>query len=340
VTFLSIVRRGLHGIRLEEPASVSRDEPAPLPATRIANGWLAGADNAAWGMSILIRAALVAVLLAPAPTLAQPATAARCRDLIASAPLLQDGAATAEAAGGGGCRFTNVTFGFLSRFGYQVASLVERGIPFGPLTAPNGPVSIRIEARGIVLVLHGGQPKLDWLNRQQQVPFDVVLDGSYDPAKGLAVLNELSLEGRAVGRAMLGGEVGDVNAADVPGRAGLRTLELHLDSRRFIVAFLLASLLPFLPDDDPGGAVERIKAQVIAALHVQLPTGGASAATVNAVASFIADFPHPQHVFDLTVTATPLVTVGALEQAVSDLAAAARLMRTLTVTASYAGDPR
>ncbi len=130
-----------------------------------------------------------------------------------------------------------------------------------------------------------------------------------------------------------------VDSAD-PASAGLQSLALTVDSRRFLVAFVLPSLLSFLPDDDPSGAVDRAKAQAGVAARCYLPQAGATADTVAAVARFIGDFPHPQHVFDLHVTASTPLTVAALERSVESPATASAVALTLTVTASYAGETR
>ena len=81
-----------------------------------------------------------------------------------------------------------------------------------------------------------------------------------------------------------------VDGAD-PASAGLRSLALTVDSRRFLVAFVLPSLLSFLPEDDPGGAVDRAKTQAEIAARLYLPQTGATADTAGAVSGFIADFP-------------------------------------------------
>ncbi len=301
------------------------------------------------GRALCGLALAASVSLAAAPcALAAPAAAPpppndptrQCRALLASFPLRQDGPVTVEAVGDDGCRFKGLRFGFGIRISYEVAELVEHGVPFGPPAAPTKFIHVRIEARGVAFVAHSGQAKLDWLVAQQQVPFDVVLDGSYDPARRRADLRELSLEGASVGRIALSGTVENVDRASFPTGAGLSALGLHLDSRRFITGFVLSSLLPFLPENDPDAAVAKGRRQGIAAARSLLPLGGASPTTVDAIAGFIADFPHPRHIFDLAITAPSPVTINVLEQASASLVAASALATTLKVTASYAGDPR
>ncbi len=314
----------------------------PVTWSKVTHGTPCGLSGPArhWAM-LYVRAALAAALsiCQVAAVDAQPATAASCRDLLASAPLLSDDPATAEPEGSDGCRFTGARFGLGQRFGYRIGTLVEHGIPFGALGIPQSRSDVRVEARGIAFELHSGQAKTDWLNRQSQTPFDMRVTASYDPAGQELILRELSLEGPAIGRTTLAFAATGVDGAD-PVSAGLRSLALTVDSRRFLVAFVLPSLLSFLPDDDPGSAVDRAKAQAGLAVRFYLPQAGATADTVAAVAGFIGDFPHPQHVFDLRVSASTPVTGAAIERSAASPAAASAVMRTLTVTASYAGEAR
>ena len=118
----------------------------------------------------------------------------------------------------------------------------------------------------------------------------------------------------------------------------MRSIQLHMDSRRFVPAFLLGSLVAVLPADDPGAAVEKAKAQAVATVRALLPAAAATAETVDAGAGFIADFPHPLRVLDVGVSAAAPVTLAAMGVAAGDAAQAAALLKTLTVTATYAGE--
>lgn len=73
-----------------------------------------------WAM-LCARAALAAALSIchVAAVRVQPPTAKLCRDLLAFAPLLSDGAATAEPDGPDGCRFTGARLGLGQRFCYR-----------------------------------------------------------------------------------------------------------------------------------------------------------------------------------------------------------------------------
>lgn len=293
-------------------------------------------------MKMFLRVGFGSLLLVglALPGQAQPDAAGRCSALIQSVGLVKSSPAKVEFLGSDGCRFTGVTFGFGTRFGYQVGVLTEHGIPFGSVSVPTRPTAIRVEARDVVFALRSGQAKADWLNRQQQVPFDVVVDGRYDPSTHELRLIELSMEGRSIGRTSIELDAVDVDVKDMPGTTGVRSLALHMDSRRFIPAFVLAPLLPQLPEEDPGKAVEAGKTQVIAVIRSMLPQSGAASDTVDAITAFIAAFPHPDHVFDLSIEAAHPLTAAALAAADSDPAAAIALLHTLKITARYVGEAR
>ncbi len=271
---------------------------------------------------------------------AEPDAAARCRTLIASVPMVRGAPATTEAQGPDGCRFTKVDVGVNSRSMYQVGSLIETGIPFEPLKVPRHLVSVRIEARDISFVLQSGHAKIDWVNRQQQVPFDIVLDGTFDPVKQMVTMHELRVEGRSVGQTTLAGVLTHVSETGSMDNVAMQSLTLHLDSQRFILTFVLPFLVGFLPDEDPGAAVDTAKVGAVAAARALLPQFGASEQTVGAVTAFITDFPHPHHVFDFSVTAAKPLTIAMLENAAGNPAAVTTLLRALTITASYTGEPR
>lgn len=302
--------------------------------------------------------ALAALLLAAAPfARAQPAPAPpaatapadRCQALIRRAPTAPAtgsptaaGSPAAEALPDGGCRFTGVRLGS-DRFGYQAATVTEHGIPpdllAGGPRVPRTAVDAQIEARDITFSLHSGNPRVDWLNRQQQIPFDATLDVAYDPAHGDIHLRTLALNGPGIGTVSLAMEASGLSDASFPGRVQLRSLNLHLDSRRVLATFTVAPLSNMLPENDPEGAFQALKAQTVAGLRALLPLAHASADTTAALVAFATDFPHPQHVLDLSVTATPSVTLDEVTESAGNSARIPALLGKLTITATYAGDP-
>ncbi len=303
-----------------------------------------------------IVAATVALALVPAQAQHQgqartpnraatpaPDPAQRCRTLLAALPFTagQDGA-TFEPAGED-CLARHVRFG-VGQAGYRVDSLRLHGIPAGfdtmPDALPNRPLALRVEARGITFSPRIDNRKMAWMIAQQQVPFDLTLDASYDPAARRATLDEFTLDGEVLGHVLLrltAEGVAPGPFSDVFGAGGLTILHADLDSRRFLTGFALSPLLPLLPDDDPGAAVEAGKLQAVAGLRAMLPQTGASAATIDALAGFVADFPHPQHPFTIDVSAASPVTAKAIGTAGDGPSQLTALLRQLTVTASYAG---
>lgn len=267
----------------------------------------------------------------------------RCRQLLEALPSSSRTDATTSEPAGADCLLRHVRFG-IAQAGYVVDSLRLHGLAsdFGglPEQVPDKPLAIRVEARGIRFSPHTDNRKLAWMIAQQQVPFDATLDARYDPVTRRATLNELSLDGETLGHVLLRLTAGNVAAgrsADLFAAAGLTSLQMDLDSRRFLAGFALSPLLPLLPDDDPGAAVEAAKQEAVTSLRALLPQAGASAATTDALAGFVADFPHPQHPFTLSVSAANPVTANAIEAAGGSPSQLTALLRQLSVTASYTG---
>ena len=297
-----------------------------------------------WAAAVLPAGLLV---LSPAGAAwPQEATVARCRGLLQPfAPAALEGPGVLiETAGPYGCRFGNLRFATTRTTGYLVASLVEHGLPFDLAPGKTVPTVARIEARGIAFSLHSGQAKVDWLSQQQQTPFDVTLDGRYDPATKQLVLNEATVDGEWVGHSQLRGVVDNADLAQPSSasleRAGVRSLHWELDSKRLLTAFALSPVLALLPEEDPAAGLEAAKAQVITGLNVWLAATHASAETVQALTGFVHDFPRPQHPFALDVEASSPVTTKAVQRAMESTAVLATLLRTITVAATYAGQVR
>lgn len=272
----------------------------------------------------------------PPPLSPAEAAVARCRALLAQG-IVTAGPATAEALDDG-CRYTAVRFGVSQRFGYEAATLVEHGFPS---EAPDKPVSVQVEARGIVFAPSSGNAKTDWLIRQQQAPFDVTLDASYDPAAKEFILRSLSLDSPALGHTELAMDVAGADGSNFPDDVALRSLHLHMDSRLLLLQFALGAAVAALPDGgDPATEMDRAKAQATPLARQYLPLTGASPATVDAIAAFVDDFPRPRHVLDLAVTASPPFKLRSVGDTDDKGALAETVMRTLAVTATYTGDPR
>ena len=273
---------------------------------------------------------------------------ARCRDLL---PAEMESRPGVEALGDGGCRFTHARIGYglydllgLPNFGpafrgYEAETLTEHGLPQRWDPFPEGPVAVQVEARNIWLVFHTDSPQVNWLFEQQQFPFDITFDAAFDPGTRQVTLHRLSMDGVSIGHVLLTATVAGVTRSELFAGAGLQSVQVHLDSRRFIPAFVLMSVAKHLPEDDPGAAAERTRAQVVAALRTLLPMAHASAGTVDALVAFAQDFPRPQHVLDLSMTADPPVPAETVLDVLNDPARVTSLIGALTVGATYSGEP-
>ena len=271
----------------------------------------------------------------------------RCRDLLEplSPSESPPGPTAVEATGPDECRFRNVRIGLGGFVGYRMDMLLVRGIPFSRPKGPLAPVHARVEARGITLALRDQPAKLAWMSRQQQVPFDLVLDAGYDPATTTLVLNEFAMDGELLGHVGLRARLENVHllttrADDVPelqALPGLRSLHLELDSRTFLSSYVLPLIVNLLPDQDPDAAFQAGRDKVIAAINTLLPASGASAETTQAVAGLVADFPHPRHPAVLDIEASTPIIPDAVLAATDDPARLPALLRALSLKASYAG---
>lgn len=258
------------------------------------------------------------------------------------------GPTSIQATGPDECRFGNIRLSLNSFVGYRMDTLLVRGIPFDRPQGPLAPFHARVEARGITLSIRDQPAKLAWMSRQQQTPFDLVLDATYDPATTTLVLSEFSMDGEVLGHVGLRARLENVHLVtahpnDVPGMQappGLRSLHVELDSRTFLSGYILPLVVNLLPDDDPDGAYQAGRAKVIEAIRAVLPASGASADTTEAAAGLVADFPHPKHPAVLDIEANTPITPDAIVAASDNPARLPALLRALNVTASYAGPIR
>lgn len=271
----------------------------------------------------------------------------RCRDLLEplSPSESPPGPVSVQATGPDECRFRNIRLGLGGFVGYRMDALLVRGIPFSRPQGPLAPVHARVEARGITLAIRDQPAKLAWMSRQQQVPFDLVLDAAYDPATTTLALNEFSMDGELLGHVGLRAQLENVHllttradaVPEMQAPPGLRSLHLELDSRTFLLSYVLPLVTNMLPDEDPDAAFQVGRAKVIAAINALLPSSGASADTTAAVAQLMADFPHPKHPAVLDVEAKTPITPDAVFAATDDPARLPALLQALVITAAYAG---
>ena len=270
-----------------------------------------------------------------------------CRDLLeALSPTASPpGPVSIEATGPDECRFRNIRLGLGGFVGYRMDTLLVRGIPFSRPKGPLAPVHARVEARGVTLAIRDQSAKIAWLSRQQQVPFDLTLDATYDPATTTAVLNEFSMDGAVLGHVGLRARLENVHllvthADDMPeleALPGLRSLHLELDSQTFLSGYSLPLVMNMLPDQDPDAAFQAGRAKVMASIDALLPASRATADTTQAMKGLVADFPHPEHPAVLDIEASTPITPDAVIAAFDDPDQLVALLQTITITATYAG---
>ncbi len=293
----------------------------------------------------LFATPLLATLLLPRPLLAEPGAAQvagdRCRAVLAALPVSPaEPPAAIIAEDADTCRFEAVRFALGGPAGYEVAALRVRGWP-----ASGPPRDLRIEARGVVLAVRTGT-SMDWISRQQQVPFDVTLDVLDEPEARRITLRDLSMEGRSTGRVSLQAVIENASLDDsapgarAAGFAGLRSLRFRLGAPRFLLDFVLPPLAIRLPATGTGEAVEAAKALAEREARTALAAAGAEAATIEAIAGLIRDFPRPRHPFALTVIVpegTPPLTVAEVV-GIGTLADLVPLLSRARIGAAYEGD--
>jgi hypothetical protein len=284
---------------------------------------------------------------APVAQVPTQATPQNCHAILAALPFeLHSDKQTVEQSGSD-CLIRHIRFGS-GHVAYLVDSLWLHGFTSDfddfPAKFPERPIALRVEARGITFSPEiNGNAKLVWMISQQQVPFDVTFDSSYDPASQRVTLNELSFDGEVLGHVQLRLTLEGIPPGEPPdvfGEGGLTKLHLDLDSRRFLTGFALSPLLPFLPDQDPGGFVEASKREVVVGLRALLPISESSSTTIEALAGVVSDFPHPQHPFTIDVSSQSPVTAQVMREAIGNSLHLAALLKRLTIIASYTGTIR
>ena len=114
-------------------------------------------------------------------------------------------------------------------------------------------------------------------------------------------------------------------------------MHVELNSRTFLSTYTLPLIVNLLPDEDPDSAFQAVRSNVVTAIQALLPASALSADTTQAVVDLVADFPHPKHPAVLDIAANTPITPDAVGAAIDDAARVAALLRTLTVTAGYAG---
>lgn len=292
-----------------------------------------------------------AFLAACALSLATPCRAqgddrARCTALLEEvAPLLSQ-APTLAAAGPEECTFAAVQVRFGGRFGFAAGALVLHG-PFAASPAPagaDGPVVRRLELRDVTTITETQNTEMNWLFRQQQIPFEIVLDTSEDPAAHTFTIREFRLQGEDIGQITLDAAFEGVGPDSLPGNlpdlseAGLRSVHLRSDSKRFALKFLLGALVGSWHEGDPEAEMAQTRVQMADMAQDFMHVAHTAPGSIDAVLGFIREFPKPMHVLDVSITASGgPVTADDADQAASSHMGLAEVLTRLQVKATYDG---
>lgn len=277
-----------------------------------------------------------------------------CNALVDALPVLQRTAQTTVDAEGEGCRIASFRIStgrsgsldpglFVARADVSGADLVRAA------ATQRFPEWLRLELSGVRVDVKTGKPGLDYMNRRQQKPFDVRLIYRSDKATGAIRLEEASIVGEVLGLLRLdatiyGLDLSALKVGEQPDLPSLRVggLALRLDDKAMTTTFLLPLIIARIGfDQEPVPVFEAYRKQAVDMLDL-LPGSFLPAASRNALARFIGDFPDPSGPLELKAKAEPpfaLVRLGMLGGATEPDDIRQRLVRMLgeaKLEASYA----
>ena len=232
-----------------------------------------------------------------------------CRSLPPATSMLVAG--SAEPVGRDGCEYRTLRLSLMANQSWTIDRVLVTRLDAASLAGgASVPLTLRVEAQGIRFSPTVANKVVAYTIRTSARPFDMTLDYDVPAAVGIAHLTELSMRGRNVGDVHLSAQIAGVTpqmlqtldpAAPVP--AGLKSLKLHLNNQGFVESYMLSMLAPlFLQgSEDPEATVEQLKRQAIAVLRGTLASTATDPATIDALAGFIADFPHPAKILDVAL---------------------------------------
>lgn len=280
-----------------------------------------------------------------------------CNALIDALPIVQRTAQTTVNLEDDGCRIASFRISSGPSGSMDPGLSIERAEVRGAdlVRAAAGqrfPEWLRLELSGVRVDMKTGKPGLDYMNRRQQKPFDVRLSYRSDKASGAIRLEEASIVGEKLGLLRLdatvyGLDLSALKVGEQPNLLSLRIggLALRLDDKAMTTTFLLPLIMARIGfDQDPVPAFEAYRKQAVDMLDL-LPGSFMPAASRDALARFIGDFPDPSGPLALTAKADPpfaLVRLGMLGGAAEPDDIRQRLVRMLgeaKLEASYAPLP-
>jgi hypothetical protein len=236
-------------------------------------------------------------------------TAETCRGIVAHSGQIT--IETATPAGSDGCEFENMHLTLTSSQSWSIERLKLTRLDFASLArGAQIPSTLRAEAHGIRFSPVTPNKVTNYVLHVTIRPFDITLD--YDAKSDPTVLRlaEFSMRGRNVGDLHISGEIDGITPeliqapnTIVESTAALKSLRIHLDNQGFVESYLVAPLAGALLQgaDDPDATVKQMQQTVITTMRGMLAPTMTPPATTDALAAFVADFPHPSKVLDVAL---------------------------------------
>jgi hypothetical protein len=241
---------------------------------------------------------------APAPT---PET---CLGIVSHSGQIT--AETAKPIGTDGCEFDNAHLSLTSSQSWSIEQLKLTRLDFASLArGAQIPPTLRVEAHGVRFSPVTPNKVTNYVLHVTIRPFDITLDYDAKSEPTVLKLAEFSMRGRNVGDLHLSGEIDGITPeliqapnTIVDSAAGLRSLRIHLDNQGFVESYLVAPLAGALlqGSEDPEATVRQTQQSVIATMRGMLAPTATPPATVDALAAFVEDFPHPSKVLDVALS--------------------------------------
>ena len=249
----------------------------------------------------------------PAPAGLDPAP---CRDLLSTMAFVEP-ATKAQAVvtrpDERTCVFAPMRFGSGRAIGWAMESLTIQGL------APTGSGEVRIAAHAIHNAPAAMPPISAYIAKVGAIPFDVDIEYHSDPRAGLFTLDRFSMRGQVIGdlevtAALTGIAVpadplaSTVTPPNVDATA-LKSFTLLLENHgfveRMVTPFVAGFLAASAPQADPEAAINAQKLATVAMIRGMLPAYGVAPGTVDALARFVSDFPHPTGKLQCSLQAEP-----------------------------------
>lgn len=266
-----------------------------------------------------------------------------CDTLLAAAAEIGVTAESAMPIGGTGCVAERVHIAPMGRYGFTIERLVATRLDFAGLAGSHIPSRIRLEAHGVRIAASPPWPLYRYISALVAKPFDATLDYEADADGRVLHLSELAMHARS-GDLMVSGEIVGFDPTTLDDRearpspnAGLRWLNLRMDSQGLLESFVLLPMATALLGDeaDPEARVASLKALATASLRAGLAQTATPPASVDALARFIDDLPHPTKVLEVTIDLPHPITLADMDALQSGQRTLRKMLADAVIAAHY-----